>query len=129
VIQILNSPSAGPETHGGKELQITGSKEDAKDLAREPQQRNRRGRCLFLPATSFQIAPVGETPAMKASKPSLGPAYAFAMGDVHGCDWSLARFLNVCNDRGGNCLPRFVFLGDYIDRGRDSAAVLNRLMS
>ncbi len=55
--------------------------------------------------------------------------YTFSIGDVHGCDAALARLLDACQNWNGNCQRRFVFLGDYVDRGPDSAAVIARLIS
>jgi serine/threonine protein phosphatase 1 len=62
-------------------------------------------------------------------KPSSDAPYTFSIGDVHGCDAALARLLDVCHSWHGNCQRHFVFLGDYVDRGPDSAAVIARLMS
>src|SRR5258708_39365590 len=67
--------------------------------------------------------------AMNNSKPALGPAYTFAIGDIHGCEAPLSRLLDACNNWSGNCRRRFVFLGDYIDRGPQSAAVIRKLMA
>jgi serine/threonine protein phosphatase 1 len=52
--------------------------------------------------------------------------YTFAVGDIHGCIDPLDRLLA----RIGAYAPSgtVVFLGDYIDRGPDSRAVLDRLM-
>jgi serine/threonine protein phosphatase 1 len=66
---------------------------------------------------------------MHDPKPSSGAVYTFAIGDVHGSEAALARLLHVCDSWGGNCQRRFVCLGDYVDRGPDSAAVIARLMS
>jgi len=66
---------------------------------------------------------------MTNSKPDLGPPYTFAIGDIHGSEASLSRLLDVCDSWGGTCRRSFVFLGDYIDRGPESAAVIRRLMS
>jgi serine/threonine protein phosphatase 1 len=57
------------------------------------------------------------------------PAYTFAIGDIHGCEAPLRRLLVACNSWGGDCQRRFVFLGDYIDRGPESATVIRTLMS
>jgi serine/threonine protein phosphatase 1 len=65
---------------------------------------------------------------MNDSKPSSGAAYTFSIGDVHGSEAALGRLLDVCHSWGGNCQRRFVFLGDYVDRGPDSAGVIARLM-
>jgi serine/threonine protein phosphatase 1 len=65
---------------------------------------------------------------MNDSKPSSDAAYTFSIGDVHGSDAALARLLDVCHSWDGNSQNRFVFLGDYVDRGPDSAAVIARLM-
>jgi serine/threonine protein phosphatase 1 len=49
-----------------------------------------------------------------------------AIGDVHGCIHALDALLeHVCPTR----VDRLVFLGDLIDQGRDSAAVLDRVLS
>jgi serine/threonine protein phosphatase 1 len=66
---------------------------------------------------------------MSDSEPTLGPVYTFAIGDIHGCEAPLCRLLESCNRWGGAWQRRFVFLGDYIDRGPQSAAVIRRLMS
>jgi serine/threonine protein phosphatase 1 len=48
-----------------------------------------------------------------------------AIGDIHGCHTALVTLLR-------QALPQpedqVVFLGDYIDRGRDSRAVLDCLL-
>lgn len=48
-----------------------------------------------------------------------------AIGDVHGCVHALDALLNVIDPRTDDHL---VFLGDLIDQGRDSSAVLDRLL-
>lgn len=59
------------------------------------------------------------------------PDVVYAIGDVHGC-LSLLRDLHVqimedCDSHGGRALV--IYLGDYIDRGEDSAGVLDLLTS
>ncbi len=51
----------------------------------------------------------------------------FAIGDIHGCDRALASLLDGidAHDAGGQ--SKIVFVGDYVDRGEDSASVLNRV--
>jgi serine/threonine protein phosphatase 1 len=48
----------------------------------------------------------------------------YAIGDVHGCAALLDALLERITDHAGDRPHRLVFLGDYIDRGPDSAAVL-----
>lgn len=48
----------------------------------------------------------------------------YAIGDVHGCAALLDALLKRIDDHAGSRAHRLVFLGDYIDRGPDSAAVL-----
>ena len=48
----------------------------------------------------------------------------YAIGDVHGCAALLDVLLEQIADHAGDRPSRLVFLGDYIDRGPDSAAVL-----
>jgi serine/threonine protein phosphatase 1 len=52
----------------------------------------------------------------------------FAIGDVHGCLDKLERLLKACEAHAGGGPARFVFLGDYIDRGPDSRGVVELLM-
>lgn len=56
----------------------------------------------------------------------LAPAEPLAViGDVHGCDALLARMLDrLARDHAAH---RVILVGDYIDRGEDSAAVLRRV--
>ncbi len=74
------------------------------------------------------------------SRPSLQPAkfiegrVGYAIGDVHGCADLLAAMLDEIEERARNeqCeagAPIVVFLGDYVDRGPNSAGVLDLLIS
>ncbi|TCP58357.1 serine/threonine protein phosphatase 1 [Rhodovulum bhavnagarense] len=67
------------------------------------------------------------------SRPALRPAHTsiktlapetafFAVGDVHGTLAPLKSLLAVLDDHDPNC--PIVFVGDYVDRGEDSAGVL-----
>jgi serine/threonine protein phosphatase 1 len=55
----------------------------------------------------------------------------YAIGDVHGCDRQLAALhQRIAADARANPMPlvTLVHLGDYVDRGPESAAVLERLL-
>lgn len=51
----------------------------------------------------------------------------YAVGDIHGCAEALDRLLAVIDRHGAGRPRRLVFLGDYVDRGLDSAGVIARL--
>lgn len=53
------------------------------------------------------------------------PARLIAIGDIHGQRDQLNRLLNTVAPTSND---RFVFLGDYIDRGTDSKGVIDRLI-
>lgn len=55
----------------------------------------------------------------------MGSGRLIAIGDVHGCDHALEELVKVIVPTPDD---RLVFVGDLIDQGRDSAAVLNRLI-
>jgi serine/threonine protein phosphatase 1 len=57
--------------------------------------------------------------------PSAGLTYA--IGDIHGCADALARLLARIDTHRAGAPRRLVFLGDYIDRGPDSAGVVATL--
>jgi serine/threonine protein phosphatase 1 len=52
----------------------------------------------------------------------------FAVGDVHGCLDKLRRLLAACEAYAGARPARYVFVGDYIDRGPQSRGVIELLM-
>jgi len=52
----------------------------------------------------------------------------FAIGDVHGCLNKLRRLVRACRAYAGRRPARWVFLGDYIDRGPHSRGVVEFLM-
>jgi len=53
----------------------------------------------------------------------------YAIGDIHGCAEMLATLLDsISEDANDFADATLVFLGDYIDRGPDSRAVIDRLL-
>lgn len=55
----------------------------------------------------------------------------YAIGDIHGCDGQLAALhAQIAEDAAARPAQRttVIHLGDYVDRGPDSAAVLDRLL-
>ncbi len=53
----------------------------------------------------------------------------YAVGDVHGCAGHLDRLMaTIAKDEDGKP-AQIVFLGDYLDRGPDSRAVVERLLA
>jgi serine/threonine protein phosphatase 1 len=62
------------------------------------------------------------------SSPHPSSPLTFAVGDIHGCLDKLERLVAVCETHAGGRPARFVFLGDYVDRGPDSRGVVEFLM-
>lgn len=62
-----------------------------------------------------------------ASRPARAEVLTFAIGDVHGCSLALRRLLGACEDYAKGKAFRLVFIGDYIDRGPDSAGVIEAI--
>jgi serine/threonine protein phosphatase 1 len=52
----------------------------------------------------------------------------FAIGDIHGCLGKLRRLIEACEAHAAGRPARYVFLGDYIDRGPNSRGVVEFLM-
>jgi diadenosine tetraphosphatase ApaH/serine/threonine PP2A family protein phosphatase len=52
----------------------------------------------------------------------------FAVGDIHGSYTKLVNLVRHCRAHGGDKPFRFVFLGDYVDRGRRSREVVSALI-
>ncbi len=52
----------------------------------------------------------------------------YAIGDIHGCRLELERLLGAIDAHAAGRSRALVFLGDYIDKGPDSAGVLRTLM-
>lgn len=57
----------------------------------------------------------------------------YAIGDIHGCDTMLDAMLDAVTADARlftvSGTPQLVFLGDYIDRGRGSRVVIDRVMA
>lgn len=51
----------------------------------------------------------------------------YVIGDIHGCSDALTRLLARIDDHRGGRPAKIVCLGDYVDRGPDSAGVLRIL--
>jgi serine/threonine protein phosphatase 1 len=64
-----------------------------------------------------------ETSTQSAS----GAGWTCVIGDVHGQIGKLKPLLDLCESRAG-VQARFVFLGDYVDRGPDAKAVVEALI-
>ena|SRR5438067_729521 len=52
----------------------------------------------------------------------------YAIGDVHGCYRKLAQLVGHCTVHCGADSPRFILIGDYVDRGPESAEVVRFLI-
>lgn len=52
----------------------------------------------------------------------------YAIGDIHGCLDKLRNLLLRCEKHADGRPPAFVFVGDYIDRGPQSSAVIDCLI-
>src|SRR5262249_57663070 len=52
----------------------------------------------------------------------------FAIGDIHGCLDKLECLIAACEAHADGRPARWVFLGDYVDRGPDSRGVVELLM-
>jgi serine/threonine protein phosphatase 1 len=70
--------------------------------------------------------------AKQSAPPRIDPATRlYAVGDIHGCDDLLAAMHDlIWNDARGHDAVRklVVYLGDYVDRGPASCAVIGRLL-
>jgi len=53
----------------------------------------------------------------------------YAIGDVHGALHKLQALFARCEDHAANRAHKYVFLGDYIDRGSESAEVVQFLIT
>jgi serine/threonine protein phosphatase 1 len=68
--------------------------------------------------------------ATQKSGSSTADRLIYAVGDVHGRADLLELLLSrIEDDRTGGPAPVLIFLGDYIDRGADSRAVIDRLLA
>jgi serine/threonine protein phosphatase 1 len=56
------------------------------------------------------------------------PPITYAIGDIHGCLDKLRNLFDILEAHAGKRPARYVFLGDYIDRGPDSRGVIEFLM-
>lgn len=54
--------------------------------------------------------------------------FTVVIGDIHGCFDQLQNLLNAVKPIVANHEHKFVFLGDYVDRGPDSRKVIDFLM-
>jgi serine/threonine protein phosphatase 1 len=55
--------------------------------------------------------------------------FTYVIGDIHGCLESLKNLLNKIEEDSDNKLFKAIFIGDYIDRGPDSAGVIDYLIN
>src|SRR6476469_1168056 len=55
--------------------------------------------------------------------------FTYAIGDIHGSYTKLANLLKHCKMHCGCDVSRFVFVGDYVDRGRRSRDVVQLLIA
>lgn len=91
---------------------------------------------MKLPALLRKLLPAGGPARPRAGqRPHLhvddAPDVLYAIGDVHGCHHLLERLEDrIRADAEGEAGEKIlVRLGDYVDRGPDSAAVLDRLLA
>ena len=80
----------------------------------------------FFKRLTGRIAELG--PRKPFTAPVQPASVVYAVGDIHGRADLLDRLLDrIAADAGGLEAAELVFLGDYVDRGEESRAVLHRL--
>src|ERR1700687_743122 len=57
------------------------------------------------------------------------PLLTFAVGDIHGCARQLRSLFEACVGHAADRAHRFIFLGDYVDRGPHSKDVIEFLVA
>jgi serine/threonine protein phosphatase 1 len=62
-------------------------------------------------------------------RPAAPENLIYAVGDIHGRRDLLERLLGQIEDDAAGRDAEIIFLGDYIDRGRESRAVVDRLLA
>lgn len=71
-----------------------------------------------------------KSPVPRPFDAPLAPKEGFyVVGDLHGCDALLTRLLTKIMPQTSKPTPHIIFVGDYIDRGEESAQVLRRLFN
>lgn len=69
---------------------------------------------------------------VRAKRGSTAGQLVYAVGDIHGCYDLLTELLadlaKDWSERAGGRRPVLIFLGDYVDRGADSAKVLEAMV-
>jgi len=86
---------------------------------------------LLEQGTTTTVNSIGRTRATgggESDGSTMKNTITYAIGDVHGCFDKLMALLAHCDAHSGSRKPRFVFLGDYVDRGPDSKRVVEFLM-
>jgi serine/threonine protein phosphatase 1 len=58
----------------------------------------------------------------------MAKTITFAIGDIHGCFDKLTDLLAACETVRAGRRARFVFIGDYVDRGPDTRKVIELLL-
>lgn len=74
----------------------------------------------------LNVAIIGKLPARWET---TDMPLTYAVGDIHGSLDKLKALLEACRQHADGRAFQFVFVGDYIDRGPDSAAVIRIMMS
>ncbi|WP_337187347.1 metallophosphoesterase family protein [Phenylobacterium sp.] len=82
---------------------------------------------------SEKEGPIQTPRSIPAKAPSTGGRLVYAIGDVHGhavvLDDLLGQIAADVEASRPHEAPRLVFLGDYVDRGPDSRAVIDRILA
>jgi serine/threonine protein phosphatase 1 len=60
---------------------------------------------------------------------SAATSFTYAIGDIHGSLSKLRQLIARCEAHAAGRSARFVFLGDYIDRGPESAGVIAHVIA
>jgi serine/threonine protein phosphatase 1 len=62
------------------------------------------------------------------ARPNSSPMLSYAIGDIHGSLAKLRKLMAKCRKHADGRSMKFVFLGDYIDRGPQSRGVIRTLI-